>query len=64
MKGWRKQALVLIGVAVVIYVGSYFYFSVQGTYGLEYPGSLMDGPVVGWQPKVLHSDKVWYQWIL
>jgi hypothetical protein len=62
VKARSRVALEVLACVLAINVGSYIYLSTHGKYGSEFPGSLMDGAVYGWQPKGLHSDKIWYQW--
>lgn len=58
----RVALLTFLSCTLSIYMGSYIRLSAHGKYGPEYPGSLIEGPVYGWQPEGLHSDKVWYEW--
>jgi hypothetical protein len=50
-----KAFLALAGALLLAYAGIYVYFSAHGKYGLEYPGSLIEGPIYAWQPAIIHD---------
>jgi hypothetical protein len=56
-----KVRIVLSVALFVIYVGSYVPLSARGQYGPEFPGSLMEGYVYAWEPKLLHEEHGWNQ---